>query len=132
MPCPAWRGRDSRIGILEGTLVDCLALGAGGRTIGVVAWDVSLADCLAVAGAGGGIGAGRARGTAEVGALFLLLGPFALVKTLALFDVTLDIGTLPSAAVVIAMPARQKLPHPRSSLFFGVTHECLYFWGSQP
>ena len=103
MPCQPGGGRDSRIGILEVTLVDCLALAAGGRTIGVVAWE-SLADCLAVAGPGGAIGAARARGTT---ALFLLLG-FALVKTLALFDVTLDIGTLPSTAVV--MPASQKLP----------------------
>ena len=78
-------GRDNRIGIFEATLVDCLAPAAGGRTIGVGVWDVSLADCLALAGPAGGIGAGRARGTAEVGALFLLLGWLALAKTLALF-----------------------------------------------
>ena len=103
-------GRDNRIGIFEVTLVDCLALAAGGRTIGVGVWDVSLADCLALAGPAGGIGAGRARGTAEVAALFLLLGWLALAVTLALFDVTLDIGTLPFEAVVVAMPARQNLP----------------------
>ena len=99
-------GSDTRIGIFEETLVDCLAVAAGGEGIS----DVSLADYCALAGPAGRIGDGRARGTAEVGALFLLLGWLALAVTLALFDVTLDIGTLPFEAVAAAMPARQNLP----------------------